>query len=148
MAMKFADKVKKIKRTDSVDFVTDGGEVISFKVVSVSQPQMDALNEKYNAMKPAVPTKRLPSAKGIKLVDDPENPEYVAEITRINMQRFYHLAILFLAPEERPEGEIEEQIEAIKEVELAGFTGKIVNKGLEISGLTDDKEAEEVEEGK
>src|SRR5699024_5677981 len=37
---KFADKVKKIKRTATVDFPTDGGEVISFKVESISQNTM------------------------------------------------------------------------------------------------------------
>ncbi|OIS74611.1 hypothetical protein [Bacillus licheniformis] len=54
--MKFAEKVKKIKRTDTVPFTTDEGETIEFKVESrfgsrVEQTPMIALR----SSKPSLP---------------------------------------------------------------------------------------------
>lgn len=146
--LKFADKVKKLKRTDSVDFKDNVGEVTSFVVTSVKQTDLDEINNKYNAMMPAVPIKKLPSKTGIKTVEDHENPAYKAETIKIDKERMYEMAALFLREGEGLEGTIEEQIELVKSVELAGFVGKVVNKGLEVSGLLNDETDEEIEEGK
>lgn len=146
--LKFADKVKKLKRTDTVDFKDNEGEVTSFTVTSVKQTDLDVINDKYNAMLPAVPTKKLPSSKGFKIVEMHDDPVYKAECIRIDKERMYEMAALFLREGEGLEGEIEEQVEVIKSVELAGFVGKVVNKGLEVSGLLNDESDEEIEEGK
>ncbi|ARC72575.1 hypothetical protein [Bacillus licheniformis] len=144
--MKFAEKVKKIKRTDTVPFTTDEGETIEFKVESRSEKQVDEVNTKYEAMKPKVPTKRLPAAGGrFKIVEDHENPDYKIKMAEVQKQNFAELALLFLAEEERPEGNIDEQLTQIMEVELAGFVPKIVQRGLEISALIDEEENYEEE---
>lgn len=144
---KFASKVKKIKRTVTVPFETDEGEVIEFKIESRSSTELDALSDRYDAMKPAVPSKRVPTGKGgFKVIENPNDPEYKKAAGEVSKNHFNHMALLFLAEEERPEGTEEEQLKEIAEVELAGFVGKIVTKGLEISGLTNsDNSDDEVE---
>jgi hypothetical protein len=147
--MKFADKVKKVKRHDAVNFVTDDGDVIEFKVESRSSDVMEALSQKYDALKPTAPTKKLPTNKGgVRIVSNEEDPTYKRELAKISKMHFAHMALIFLAEGERPEGSEEEQIKEIQEVELAGFVGKIVSKGLEISGLTNNDADEEVDEAK
>lgn len=146
--LKFTDKIKSLKRKSNVDFIDGTGEVVSFEVTSVKQEALDEINNKYNALVPAVPTKKLPSQKGIKVVADPDNPVYKAEVIRIDKERMYEMAALFLREGEGLEGTVEEQVELIKSVELAGFVGKVVNKGLEVSGLLNDESDEEIEEGK
>jgi len=146
--LKFTDKIKSLKRKSNVDFIDGAGEVVSFEVTSVKQEALDEINNKYNALVPAVPTKKLPSQKGIKVVADPDNPVYKAEVIRIDKERMYEMAALFLREGEGLEGTVEEQVELIKSVELAGFVGKVVNKGLEVSGLLNDESDEEIEEGK
>ena len=142
--MKFADKVKKIKRTAMVGFRTDDGDIIEFKVASRPQSKVDEINAKYEQMMPKVPTKRLPSQGGKpKIVEDKENPEYKAQVSAIQSRNFAELALLFLDEEERPEGDIDQQIDQMLEVELAGFISKIFQRGLEVSGIIDSKEDEE-----
>ena len=146
---KFAEKAKKLKRSMKVPFNTDGGEVIEFEIQSLGQDVFDKVNEKYDNMKPPVPTKRLPAKNGkVKIVDDTEDPAYKRAIRDITRKNMAELALQFLAEHERPEGEIDEQIQAIQEVELAGFIGKIVNNGLEISDLIDKPLEDEIEEEK
>lgn len=135
---KFADKAKKLKRTDTVLFLTDKGETIEFAVVSRSSEDIEALAEKYDSMKPPVPSQKVPSGKGFKVIERPNDPEYKKAVAQISKLHFNHMALLFLAEEERPEGTEEEQLKEIAEVELAGFVGKIVSKGLELSGLGKD----------
>ena len=146
---KFAEKAKKLKRTMKVPFNSDDGEVIEFEIQSLGQEVFDRINEKYDDMKPHVPTKRLPAKNGkFKIVDNYDDPSYkkvVREITRKNMAE---LALNFLTENERPDGELDEQIKAVQEVELAGFISKIVNNGLEISDLIDKPLEEEIEEAK
>lgn len=146
--LKFADKVKKLKRTDNVDFVDNEGNVVSFAVTSVKQTDLDEINNKYNSMMPPVPIKKLPAKNGIKTIEDHENPTYKAECMKIDKDRMYEMAALFLREGEGLEGTVEEQVELIKSVELAGFVGKVVNKGLDVSGLLNDQSDEEIEEGK
>ena len=146
--MKFADKIKKIKRTGMVNFKTDDGEYIEFKVESRSDKAVDEINQKYESLKPNVPTKRLPSKNGVKIVEDPDNKEYRIELARNQKMNFAELALLFLADEDKPEGELEEQLQQIMDVELAGFIGKIVQRGLQISGIIDEPEEDEIEEAK
>jgi len=145
---KFSSKVKKLKRTDTVPFLTDSGESVEFKVESRSSKEIEELSERYEAMKPPVPTQKVPSGRGFKVIERPNDPEYKKAVADINKQHFIHMALLFLAEDERPEGTEEEQLKAIEEVELAGFVGKIVNRGLELSGLSDEEETldEAVEE--
>lgn len=146
---KFADKVKKIKRAESVPFLTNEGETVEFTVESRSSEQIETLSEKYDAMKPPVPSQRVPSGKGgYKVIERPNDPAYKKEVSAISKLHFNHMALLFLAEDERPEGNEEEQLKEIAEVELAGFVNKIVTKGLEISGLTDNEAdiEEEIEE--
>lgn len=148
---KFADKVKKIKRTATVDFPTDGGEVISFKVESISQNTMEAINRKYDGMEPPVPTKRVPAKGGrMKIVENPDDPKYVEQLGKIRQLRLAEFALFFLAEDERPEGELEEQLKAMIEVELAGFIPRIMDVGFEISGFRDDEDDYEgdIEEAK
>jgi hypothetical protein len=137
---KFGAKVKKLKRTETVPFVIDGGEVIEFAVVSRSDKEMTALSEKYEELKPAVPSQKVPAGKGFKIIENPNDPEYKKVIAAINKKHFNHMALMFLAEDEKPEGNENEQLKAIEEVELAGFVSKIVNKGLELSGLIDPQE--------
>ena len=132
---KFADKAKKLKRTDSVVFLTNEGETIEFAVESRSAEDLDILSEKYEAMKPPVPSQKVPSGKGFKVIERPNDPAYKKEVAKVSKLHFNHMALLFLAEDERPEGTEEEQLEEIANVELAGFVAKIVNKGLELSGL-------------
>lgn len=150
--MKFADKIKKIKRTAYVTFKTDDGDYVEFKVVSRSEKAVDDINRKYEAKKPKVPTKRLPAKNGqMKIVEDVENPEYKMELGRIQKMNFAELALLFLDEEERPEGTLEEQVQQIMEVELAGFVSRLVQRGLEISAIIpnpDDIVDDEIEEAK
>lgn len=146
--MKFADKIKKIKRTGMVNFKTDDGEYIEFKVESRSDKAVDEINQKYESLKPNVPTKRLPSKNGVKIVEDPDNKEYRMELARNQKMNFAELALLFLADEDKPEGELEEQLQQIMDVELAGFIGKIVQRGLQVSGIIDEPEEDEIEEAK
>lgn len=135
---KFADKVKKLKRTETVPFITDEGETIEFAVVSRSDKEISALAERYDAMKPPVPSQKVPSGKGgFKVIERPNDPEYKKSVAEINKVHFNHMALMFLAEDERPEGTEEEQLKQIAEIELAGFVPKIVNKGLELSGLID-----------
>lgn len=142
---KFTDKVAKIKRKTTVPFATDEGEVIEFAIKSRSDEEITALGERYDAMKPAVPSKKVPAGKGFKVIENPNEPEYKKAVAQINKIHFNHMALMFLDEEERPEGNEKEQLKAIADVELAGFTSKIVNKGLEISGLVDpdDKDLDE-----
>ena len=148
--LKFADKIKKIKRTAMVSFATDEGEFIEFKVESRSQTIIDGINAKYEAMKPKVPTKRLPSANGKpKIVEDLNDPEYLKALGEVQKKNFAELALNFLAEEERPGGEIEDQIAELRAVELAGFVPKIVQRGLEISAVIEEKSYDEdLEEAK
>ena len=147
--LKFADKVKKLKRTTDVDFIDDSGEVITFVVTSVKQEALDEINEKYNLLIPAVPTMKLPTKGGFKIVEKHDDPEYKAAVIKNDKERMYEMAALFLREAEGLEGTIEEQVAVIREVELAGFVGKVVNKGLEVSGLLgNDEVEEEIEEGK
>lgn len=146
---KFADKVKKIKRSEVVPFLTDDGETIEFTVESRSSEQLDVLSEKYEALKPPVPSRKVPSGKGgYRVIELPNDPAYKKEVAGISKLHFNHMALLFLAEGERPEGTEDEQLQAIADVELAGFVSKLVTKGLEISGLTDNEEDldEEIEE--
>ena len=143
---KFADKVKKIARKDVVSFATDEGDVIDFEIRSVSSETLDALSEKYDAMKPPVPSKKVPSGKGFRVIENPDDPEYKKKTSHISKLHFNHMALMFLAPEERPEGSEEEQLKAIAEVELAGFVSKIVSKGLDISGLSKDDDENDLDE--
>jgi hypothetical protein len=144
--LKFADKVKKIKRTAPVFFTTDEGETIEFKVESRSQNLIDEVNEKYEALKPQVPTKRLPAAGGkTKIVEDHDNADYKRALGKVQKDNFAELALLFLSEAERPEGELAEQLEQMKEVELAGFIPKLVQRGLEISAVIEEDEAYEQE---
>jgi hypothetical protein len=137
---KFGDKVRKLKRTETVPFVTDSGEVIEFAVVSRSDKEMTALSEKYEVLKPAIPSQKVPAGKGFKIIENPNEPEYKKAVAAINKKHFNHMALMFLDESEKPEGTEEEQLQAIEEVELAGFVSKIVNKGLELSGLIDPQE--------
>ena len=146
--LKFADKVKKLKRTGDVDFVDASGEVITFVVTSVKQEALDEINEKYNRLIPAVPTMKLPSKSGFKVVEKHDDPDYKAAVIKNDKERMYEMAALFLREGEGLEGEVEEQVAVIKSIELAGFVGKVVNKGLEVSGLLNDESDEEIEEGK
>lgn len=147
---KFSDKVQKIKRATTVDFATNEGDVISFAIQSRSSEEIDGLNDKYEALKPNVPSKKVPTGKGgFKVIENPNEPEYKKVVSGISKAHFNHMALMFLAEDERPEGTEEEQLKAISEVELAGFVGKIVTRGLEISGLTGDDDNDigaEVEE--
>lgn len=145
---KFGDKVKKIKRTGTVNFVTNEGEVIDFKVESRKSEDIDAVNDIYEPLKPKVPTRKLPSKNGVKVVENHDDPEYKKAFGAVQRRNLAHLALMFLSDDEKPEGEIEEQVQQILDVELAGFIGKIVNKGLELSGLSGDDEVEEFEEVK
>ncbi|AKC02674.1 hypothetical protein CPT_Stills46 [Bacillus phage Stills] len=145
---KFASKVKKLKRTGKVHFNTDEGEVLEFAIESRKSEDIDTINGIYDAKKPKVPTRKLPSAKGFKVVEQHDDPEYKKELGVIQRRNLAHLALMFLAEDERPEGEVEEQVQQILDIELAGFIGKIVNKGLEISGLGGDDEEEELVEVK
>lgn len=141
---KFSDKVKKIERKDTVDFISNDGEVISFAVESRSEKDIDAVNSKYDAQKPKVPTKRLPVAGGkFKTIEDTDNVEYRQALARVQKANFAELALLFLAEDERPEGTLEEQLEAIGTVNLAGFIPKVVQRGLEISGVIEEETYEE-----
>lgn len=149
--LKFADKIKKIKRTADVIFFDDGGEEVKFKVESRSEELIDEVNHKYDALKPQVPTKRLPSANGkFKVVEDHDNPDYRRALGKVQKKNFAELAVLFLAEDERPEGTIEEQIEQVQQVEFAGFVSKIVQRGLEISGVIEEETTydEEIQEAK
>lgn len=132
---KFASKAKKLKRTGSVIFLDDNGESVEFLVESRSSDEIEALAEKYDAMKPPVPSQKVPSGKGFKVVERPNDPEYKKEIAGISKLHFNHMALMFLAEDERPEGTEEEQLQEIAKVELAGFVGKVVSKGLDLSGL-------------
>jgi hypothetical protein len=145
---KFGDKAKKLKRIQTVAFLTDEGETIEFAVESRSSEMLDELSEKYDEMKPPVPSQKVPAGKGFRVIEKPNDPEYKKKVSAINKLHFNHMALMFLAEDERPEGSEEEQLKAIQEVELAGFVSKIVNMGLELSGLTDPKEQldEEIEE--
>lgn len=142
---KFADKAKKLKRTDTVIFLDDNGEAIEFAVESRSSETIEALAEKYDAMKPPVPSQKVPSGKSFKVIERPNDPEYKKAVAQISKTHFNHMALMFLAEDERPEGTEEEQLKAIHEVELAGFVGKIVSKGLDLSGLGKDEEGEELD---
>ena len=148
--LKFADKIKKIKRTADVIFFDDNGEEVSFKLESRSEELIDDVNHKYDALKPQVPTKRLPSANGkFKVIEDHDNAEYRKALGKIQKKNFAELALLFLAEEERPEGTLEEQVEQIQQVEFAGFVAKIVQRGLEISGVIEEESFEdEIEDAK
>lgn len=138
---KFAEKVKKVKRKDVVTFKTDDGEGIEFLVESRGENEIDAINAKYDKLKPKVPTKRLPVHGGkYKTIENDKDPEYRTELLRVQKMNFAELALLFLAKEERPEGELQEQIEEIRGVELAGFIPKIVQRGLELSGIVEEEE--------
>lgn len=146
---KFADKVKKLKRTETVPFITDGEEVIEFAVESRSDKEITALADRYDALKPPVPSQKVPTGKGgFKVIERPNDPEYKKAVAEINKNHFNHMALMFLAADERPEGTEEEQLKEINEIELAGFVPKIVNKGLELSGLIDPEDTldDEVEE--
>lgn len=148
--LKFADKIKKIKRTAEVSFLTDGGEEVKFKVESRSEELIDDVNHKYDALKPQVPTKRLPSANGkFKVIEDHDNAEYRKAVGKIQKKNFAELALLFLAEDERPEGTLDEQVEQMQQVELAGFVAKLVQRGLEISGVIEEETfEEEIEDAK
>ncbi|QJT70410.1 hypothetical protein [Microcystis phage MaeS] len=141
---KFSDKVKKINRKEAVPFATDGGEVIEFVVESRSDAEITALANRYEEMKPPVPSQKVPAGKSYKVIENPNDPEYKRAVAAINKKHFNHMALMFLAADEKPEGTEEEQLKAIEEVELAGFTSKIVNKGLELSGLIEPEEVDEV----
>ena len=145
---KYASKVSKIKRRSKVHFNTDEGEVLEFVVESRKSEAIDEINGQYDALKPKVPTKKLPARNGFKVVEQHDDPEYKKSLGVIQRKNLAHLALLFLAEDERPEGEIEEQVQQIMDIELAGFIGKVVNKGLEISGLGGDDDEEEFEEVK
>ena len=148
---KFSDKIKKLKRTAEVTFYTDDpNENITFNVQSVSQNVMDAIDAKYEAKKPKVPSRRVPvgNGKGAKVVEFPNDPDYQSKLSDVLRDKMAEMAINFLVDEDKPEGTIEEQIKEIQDVELAGFVGKIVNRGLEISGLIDEDVEEEIEEAK
>jgi len=145
---KFGDKVKKIKRSGMVNFVTDEGEVIEFKVESRKSEDIDTVNDIYDPLKPKVPTKKLPSKGGFKVIENHDDPEYKKAFGAVQRRNLAHLALMFLADEEKPEGEVEEQVQQILDVELAGFIGKVVNKGLELSGLSGNDDEEELEEVK
>lgn len=148
--MKFADKVNKIKRSSMVGFPTDDGEIIEFKVESRSDKMIASIDAKYESRKPKVPTRPVPTANGRrKIIEDKDDPKYKEALAENSKRHFAELALAFLSEEERPEGEKEEQIDQILEVELAGFTTKIVQRGLEISGLIEEGELdEEVEAAK
>ncbi|AZU99060.1 hypothetical protein pW4_39 [Bacillus phage pW4] len=147
--LKFADKVKKLKRTTDVDFIDNEGNAVTFVVTSVKQEALDEINEKYNRLIPAVPTMKVPYKGSFKIIEKQDDPEYKAAVIRNDKERMYEMAALFLREAEGLEGTVEEQVEAIREVELAGFVGKVVNKGLEVSGLLgNDEVEEEIEEGK
>jgi hypothetical protein len=145
---KFASKVGKLKRTGKVHFNTDEGEVLEFVIESRKSEAIDEINGQYDALKPKVPTRKLPSAKGFKVVEQHDDPEYKKALGAIQRKNLAHLALMFLAEDERPEGTVEEQVQQIMDIELAGFIGKIVNKGLEISGLGGEDDEEEFEEVK
>lgn len=147
---KFSQKVKKISRKGTVDFVTDEGEVISFEVQSFGRKTFDALNDKYEELKPKVPTKKLPSKNGVKIINDDQNPDYLKKLGDVMSRRMVEIALISLSPEERPDGGVEEQLDALEGVDLAGFVPKIVQKGLELSGLIESQDdyEEEVDEAK
>lgn len=133
---KFASKAKKLKRTGSVIFLDDNGESIEFAVESRSSEEIEALADKYEQLKPPVPSQKVPSGKGgFKVIEKPNDPEYKKQVSQISKLHFNHMALMFLAEDERPEGTEEEQLKEIQKVELAGFVGKIVSKGLDLSGL-------------
>lgn len=139
--MKFADKVKKLKRTGVVNFQTDEGEWIEFAIESRSDKAVDEVNRKYELSKPSVPTKKLPTKQGgFKIIEDPENKDYRMALNMNTKRNFAELALLFLADDEKPEGTLEEQVDQIMEVELAGFIGKIVEQGLRLSAMLEDQE--------
>lgn len=143
---KFKDKAKKLKRTGSVIFLDDNGESIEFLVESRSSEEIEALAEKYDAMKPPVPSQKVPSGKGgFKVIEKPNDPEYKKQVSQISKIHFNHMALMFLAEDERPEGTEAEQLKEIQEVELAGFVGKIVSKGLDLSGLGKEDEDNDVD---
>ena len=138
---KFTEKIKKIKRTALVPFTTDEGNVIEFKIESLSEKAIDEINAKYDAKKPKVPTKRLPVAGGkFKTIEDTENPEYRRAYSQVQKENFAELALAFLAEDEKPEGTLEEQLQELVNVELAGFIPKLVQRGLEISAVIEEKE--------
>lgn len=143
---KFADKAKKLKRTGSVIFLDDNGESVEFAVESRSSEEIEALAEKYEALKPAVPSQKVPSGKSFKVIERPNDPEYKKAAAQISKLHFNHMALMFLAEDERPEGTEEEQLAEIQKVELAGFVGKIVSKGLDLSGLGKDDEENDIDE--
>jgi hypothetical protein len=148
---KFTDKVKKLKRKDVVVFEVDDGTV-EFTVVSRSESEIDVIRNKYDNLKPKVPTKRVPvKGGGYKVLNDEDNVEYQQAVNKVLKEQITEMAILFMEEEDRPEGTVEEQIKAMQDVELAGFVPKIFDRGMIISGLRDDNAEsydEEVEEAK
>ena len=104
---KFADKVKKLKRTGEVNFITNEGDVIDFKIESHKSEDIDAVNDIYEALKPKVPTRKLPSKNGFKVVEQPDDPEYRKAHGAVQRRNLANLALLFLAVEEKPEGTVE-----------------------------------------
>lgn len=142
--LKFADKAAKIKRTSDVTFLTDEGEEIVFKIQSISSDKMGEINAKYEAQKPPVPTKSLPAKNGKRrVIELDQDPTYLRALGEVQRKNFAELALNFLIEEERPEGAVDEQVEQMMGVELAGFVSKIMTTGLDISGFNNDDDEEE-----
>jgi hypothetical protein len=150
---KFADKVKKLKRKEEIPFETDDGSTVTFTVVSRSENEVDLIRDKYDTIRPKIPTKRVPiKGGGSKVVENEKDLDYQKALNKVLKDQITEMAILFLDDDEKPEGTIDEQIKAMNEVELAGFVPQVFNRGMILSGLREDtKEAdfdEEMEEAK
>jgi hypothetical protein len=140
---------KQLKEKDKIGKVTlmfPDGEPMVLKIKGLSQSVIDAINEKYEAMKPAEIYEMKPDRKGdipkrVPITSGPDYEERQKKIKAIDSMKLAEMALAFLVV--KPEGTLEEQIKQLSEDLLAGHFIQIIQAGYEVSGFKFDEKVEQ-----
>lgn len=127
-----------------------GEKEFSLEVKFVDLDVVQDINEIYEGKKSSKPTIKVPHQNGMKNIKVPTAEEryekfnthdkakkWIKDNKKHDKMRNYHLAHKFLADKYKPSKDVEESIEILKSRLRYTDILKIVNKGLELNGFSE-----------
>lgn len=140
--------LKNMPRKGYVELIQPDGEIIEMELQAVDSATLDHINDKYDKSKPKVPVKVMKVAgsavpKQVEITEGADYEEYLERLKVNESMRMAELALAFIPENLRPEGTLEEQINELRTVLIAGHFVQIIKRGYEISGFNFDEKVEQ-----
>ena len=140
--------LKDMPRKGFVELTQPDGEIFEMELQAVDSATLDRINDKYDKSKPKQPVKMMKVAgsatpKPIQITDGVEYDEYNEKMKVNETLRMAELALSFMPESLRPEGSLEEQINELRNVLIAGHFVQIIKRGYEISGFNFEEKVEQ-----